>query len=151
MSNQDKTLLYECINSAEGTLFSDSECEFPLDKKIIDNLKQIHDKLRENSDDYEIFYFKDEIDDLWVELLEKSIKCLRYYDKREPFQNQDSNKSPKAYGINDLKAYYDRYSKFEKVLYGTSKFYRDHVIHVFRTWLTGIKLLTKNEGVYLKK
>lgn len=151
MSNQDKTLLYECINSAEGTLFSDSECEFPLDKTIIDNLKQIHDKLRENSDDYEIFYFKDEIDDLWVELLEKSIKCLRYYDKREPFQNQDSNKSPKAYGINDLKAYYDRYSKFEKVLYGTSKFYRDHVIHVFRTWLTGIKLLTKNEGVYLKK
>ena len=150
MSNQDKLFLKECFSEDTKTLFADVKCEFPLDDdvtKILDNLSK---KLKENSDEYEIYQYKDIIDKLWVLLLEKAIKCLRYYDTREPFINS-TGKSPKAYGIKDLKSYYDRYSKFEQVLYGSSKFYRDHVIHVFRTWLIGIHVLTKNDGDYLNQ
>lgn len=35
------------------------------------------------------------------------------------------------------------------MLYGSSRYYRDHVVHVFRTWLTGVVSLTKNRGVFL--
>lgn len=150
MSNKDKNLLTAVLEKDNEKLFSDVKCEFPLDKDVIGLLSKLNDNLPDESDDYEIFRFKDQTDHLWSLLLEKAIKCLRYYDTREPFIEHDEKKSPKAYGIKDLKSYYDKYSKFEQVLYGSSKFYRDHVIHVFRTWLTGIVTLTKNEGEYLR-
>ena len=150
MNNKDKCLLKAALEEDNKKLFTDVECEFPLDQEVVDLLAKLNTDLRDDSDDYDIFSFKDQTNNLWVLLLEKSIKCLRYYDKREPFIESNKKKSPKAYGISDLKSYYDKYSKFEQVLYGSSKFYRDHVIHVFRTWLTGIELLTKNEGDYLK-
>jgi len=75
----------------------------------------------------------------------KNIKTIK------DLTDDKKNKSPKAYGIKDLKSYYEKYSDFERVLYGTGKYYRDHVIHVFRTWITGIWLLTKNGGEYLNK
>lgn len=60
-------------------------------------------------------------------------------------------KCPKAYGIDDLKKYYQRYTKFERVLYGSGQYYRDHVVHVMRTWLSGVELLVRNEGKALKR
>ena len=88
---------------------------------------------------------------LWKLLLEKAIKCLRYYDIREPFLESQGEKKPKAYGIDKLKKYYDKYGEFERILYGSNRYYRDHVIHVLRTWLLGIDLLTKNSGAFLDK
>lgn len=150
MSNQDKLLLKQCFSEDTKKLFTDSKCEFPLDSDVTEILDDLNKELKTTSDEYELYQYKDNIDKLWVLLLEKAIKCLRYYDTREPFINS-TGKSPKAYGIKDLKSYYDRYSKFEQVLYGSSRFYRDHVIHVFRTWLIGIHVLTKNNGRYLKQ
>lgn len=148
MNNQDYRLIDSCISNI-ANLFNDSTHEFPLDNDVIDLLKDLKDRITNDGDDFEIFRYKKETDNLWELLLVKSIICLRYYDTREPFLEKEKN--PKAYGITELKEYYKNYIEFEKVLYGASKYYRDHVIHVFRTWITGIWLLTKNGGEYLQK
>lgn len=149
--NQDCKMLETCTRKDVAALFKGFTCEHPLDKDVIDELKNLHEKLNGSNDDYEIFRYRSITDKLWGTLLEKAIKCLRYYDKREPFQSSGDTKKPKAYGIDDLRNYYKKYAKFEEVLYGSSRHYRDHVIHVFRTWLSGVELLTKNDGNFLKK
>ncbi len=153
MDNQDKQLLEKCVSNIEKGVFNETECDtFPLDKEVITVLKELNSKLDNGDDDYELFRYRDTTDKLWSLLLEKSIICLRYYDKREPFSSDNTkSKKPKAYGINELNEYYKKYSEFERVLYGSGKYYRDHVIHVFRTWLVGVSLLTKNNGEYLDR
>ena len=148
MNNQDNWFLKRCIKNIK-TVFPNPKCEFPLDEEIEKRLQELKNNIRENSDDFEIYRFKEKTDELWELLLKKAIICLRYYDTREPFIK--NNKTPKAYGINELKEYYNNYIEFEKVLYGAGKYYRDHVIHVFRTWLTGVWLLTKNKGDYINR
>ena len=147
MNNQDKKLITACINENAIKLFSTS-CEHPLDNDVVSQLKNLNEKLRDDDDDYQIYRHRKIVDQLWGSLLEKAIKCLRFYDTREPFTDK-AEKTPIAYGIEDLKKYYEQYSDFERVLYGTGKYYRDHVIHVFRTWLSGVELLTKNDGTCL--
>lgn len=149
--NRDRKMLKAYAGKEVTRLFEDIPCEHPLDKDVIGELIRLYEKLKDNDDDYEIFRYRDITDKLWGTLLEKAIKCLRYYDQREPFQGSEETKRPKAYGIDDLRNYYKKYAKFEEVLYGSSRHYRDHVIHVFRTWLSGVELLTKNEGDCLKK
>ena len=61
------------------------------------------------------------------------------------------SKHPVAYGVDDLKDYFEKYIEFEKMLYGGGKYYRDHVIHVFRVWLLGLDLLLANNAEYLEK
>lgn len=149
--NQDRKMLEACTGSQVTAMFEEFPCEHPLDEAVIGDLKILYEKLEDQDDDYEIFRYRDITDKLWGTLLEKAIKCLRYYDQREPFRGSDGTKKPKAYGIDDLRNYYKKYAQFEEVLYGSSRHYRDHVIHVFRTWLSGIELLIKNEGDCLKK
>jgi len=112
MDNQDKRLIGSCITEIKN-IFSDIECEFPLDKDILEKLQDLCDKIQANGDDFELFRYRSITDNLWSQLLEKAIKCLRYFDKREPFLTDDKkNKSPKAYGIKDLKSYYEKYSDY---------------------------------------
>lgn len=144
MENQDKKIISACITEDVVKLFN-CRCEFPLDADIIDRLKELDTLISDTADDYEIYRHRDIVDELWGALLEKAIKCLRYFDRREPFSKKEK-KTPIAYGIEDLKEYYSQYTEFEKVLYGTGRYYRDHVIHVFRTWLSGVEQLTKNGG-----
>ena len=153
MSNQDYKILGQCTKSSAIKLFSTvgEKCEHPMDKDVIAALNELKNKIGDSDDDYEIFRYRDEANKLWIMLLEKAIKCLRYYDEREPFKDKSEDKKPKAYGIEDIKNYYKEYGEFERVLYGSSRYYRDHVIHVLRTWLSGIGLLTKNKGEYLEK
>ena len=87
---------------------------------------------------------------IWSTLIKKAIICLRYFDKREPFMNQ-FNKKPLAYGVDELASYFEEYTEFERVLYGGVKYYRDHVIHVFRVWMLGINLLLGPDKPYLDK
>ncbi len=151
MANQDKKLINACTADDVAELFSDFQCEHPMDNEIIDRLKQLGKMIRKEDDDYQIFRHRKEIDKLWGLLLEKAIKCLRFYDGREPFQESNKGKSPKAYGLEELKKYYIKYTEFERVLYGANRYYRDHVVHVLRTWLSGIELLTKNNGKCLEQ
>ncbi len=152
MSNQDYKMLEQCTKKTVTDLFNavNEKCEYPMDRDVIAALKKLKNLIGSSEDDYEIFRYRDEADRLWIMLLEKAIKCLRYYDEREPFKEKSDEKKPKAYGIEDIKNYYKKYGEFEQVLYGSSRYYRDHVIHVLRTWLSGIGLLTKNRGEYLR-
>lgn len=120
---------------------------YPLDNAIIGILKDII-KNNNESDQFFLFHKMDKVVELWNTLIEKSIICLRFFDKREPFLENDA-KSPVAYGIKELKKYFDKYIKFENVLYGGAKYYRDHIIHVIRVWLLGINSLLSKECRYL--
>lgn len=121
--------------------------EYPLDADIRNMLDAI--SLRDDDEDFEIFRFFDNLITLWEKLIEKSIKALRFYDKREPFKDYPA-KHPLAYGVEELRNYFDKYIKFETTLYGSSRYYRDHVVHVFRVWILGVSQLLSNDNVLLK-
>lgn len=126
----------------------DISIEYPLDNKIREELDKI--SLRDDDQDFEIFRFFDQLISLWQTLIEKSVKALRYYDDREPFKANPGKKTV-AYGVDDLRTYFDKYVKFEKTLYGSSRYYRDHVVHVFRVWILGITQLFANDNALLKE
>lgn len=122
------------------------ELAYPLDESIKERLEKIQqggiDKITGELS-YEI---NDQIDDLWNVLIEKSIICLRFFDKREPFM--DNGKHQYVYGMDKLNEYHKNYIDFEGVLYGSDAYYRDHVFHVIRVWMLGIYLiLTKNTNI----
>ena len=117
----------------------------PLDEETQSRIKELKSM---EDDEYAIFKKVDEVKSLWKQLVEKSIICLRYFDKREPFL-ENPKKKPQAYGIENLEKYFDNYSAFEDLLYGGSRYYRDHVVHVFRVWLLGVELLLKEKCQYL--
>lgn len=121
--------------------------EYPLDADIRNMLDAI--SLRDDDGDFEIFRFFNNLITLWEKLIEKSIKALRFYDKREPFKDYPA-KHPLAYGVEELRNYFDKYIKFETTLYGSSRYYRDHVVHVFRVWILGVSQLLSNDNVLLK-
>ena len=125
--------------------------EYPLDTDVMNILLKIRKKIRmEDDSEYEIFQSSEAIKELWSKLIEKSIQCLRYYDGREPFKG-NQNKRPLAYGLSNLKKYFDKYIGFESVMYGGVKYYRDHVIHVFRVWLLGMVMLLRSNGALLAR
>lgn len=158
MTNRDLQLLKEIVDTfipdsipkyiKEAFRETTREIEHPLDNEVKDKLNFIKEKMRDEDDDYRIFYFADEIKNIWKLIIQKSIKCLRYFDTREPFIENQS-KRPIAYGVDELSEYFDKYIKFESMLYGGGKYYRDHVIHVFRVWLLGLECLLDGNGDYL--
>lgn len=123
------------------------EPEYPLDQEVRDLLTKITPN--KDDDDFKIYRNLEDIRNLWQKLIRKSIICLRYFDTREPFQRCE-NKKPHAYGVGKLTDYFKEYGDFEEVLYGGAKYYRDHVMHVFRVWFLGIHQLLKNDCCYLK-
>jgi hypothetical protein len=146
MNIDDKYLLDACLGKIQTFLKSEERkigipkklTYHPIDADIIEELQRILTNLGNRND---LYFHVDDVKSLWGLLLEKAIKCLRFFDKREPYQHEDKDKEPVAYGIEDLKRYYDKYCDFEGLLYGSSRFYRDHVLHAFRTWLLGIYIL----------
>lgn len=135
-----------CVNTISTQ--TGATIEYPLDKDIREFLEKI--RIAETDEEYKIFEYSKDIKELWGILIKKSLKCLRYFDSREPFQEK-ANKHPHACGVSDLQNYFEKYSEFETTLYGSSKYYRDHVMHVFRVWLIGVNLLLKDGCKYLKK
>ena len=149
MGNTDKKFLKEIKGKIEAFVSQNAECcskvQHPIDQEIVEMLNKIN---LASGDEFEIFQFTKEVKDLWKTLIKKSIICLRYFDNREPFQDYE-NKKPIAYGINELNKYFESYTDFEQLLYGGVKYYRDHVIHVFRVWMLGIKILLDSKCHYL--
>lgn len=148
MATQDSQLLNRVYENA-NKLPTNSTYEHPLDKSALGYIKEIIDKI-EVGDDYKIYECLDKIKQFWKVLIEKSIICLRYNDKREPFLI-NSKTHPVVYGINELNEYFKKYVEFESLLYGGGKYYRDHVIHVFRVWVLGIDVLLADDLHYLNK
>lgn len=118
---------------------------YPLDAEIIGR-RRSGGVLKELlvGDSHEIPYSQSgRLDGLWERLIDKSICCLRFFDKREPFH--DDHELPiVAYGMDSLRDYRNRYTAFEGLMYGSSPYYRDHVFHVFRVWLLGVFALTQD-------
>lgn len=123
--------------------------EYPLDQEVRNILFDKID-LNKDADNFEIYKRIDIVKELWVSLIKKSIITLRYFDKREPFFN-NQEKYPIAYGVDDLNSYFKKYVDFESALYGGTRYYRDHVVHVFRVWLLGIRLLLNKENKLLEQ
>lgn len=115
-----------------------TEFSHPLD---LDVRKKLESLVIDGKDTMEYSQVK-QLDELWIMLINKSIKCLRFFDKREPFM-ESSDKKPVAYGIDKLRQYHERYASFESLLYGASSYYRDHVFHAVRTWMLGVFCLIK--------
>lgn len=137
----NETSIIRIIAQEEGiTSFS---FDYPLDTEMLDSLKSLKDNL--SPDSYSIYQKSEEVKKLWATLIEKAIKCLRYFDVREPFISSETRRNPIAYGINDLIKYYNAYDDFESLLYGSNKYYRDHLVHAFRTWLLGIYIMLLND------
>lgn len=114
----------------------------PLDENIIGQEGILKKLLSEQ--ETAISYSKaEELDKLWYSLLNKSIICLRYFDKREPFLH-NPDKAIVAYGLDKLEEYHRRYTEFESLMYGSSAYYRDHVFHAIRVWMLGVVCLLKN-------
>lgn len=125
------------------------EVKHSLDKTVIELLNNLNTKMIENKSSDALYQYTDDVIILWKKIVEKSILCLRYFDEREPFK-EFKGKVPVAYGIDGLNNYFDSFTEFESLLYGGSNYYRDHVIHAFRTWLLGLQVLLDNNGKYLK-
>jgi len=145
MNLEDGFLLDEIIKLVIPDVFvSDGQIpakipdDHVLNKKIMDELKRLQSLLSKGGADF--YHLEGDIKKLWIKLVDMSIKCLRFYDPREPFMHIESKK-PETYRIEDLKSYFDQFSDFEGLLYGSNKKYRDHVIHTFRIWLLGVYIL----------
>lgn len=97
---------------------------------------------------------------LWEGLLVDAIHALKARDGREKVQSSayrgtyqvdDEDAKSKArlqnaFGLTELRSYFQDFTEFESVLYGSDRTYRDHVAHVVRVWLTGIYLVAPSAG-----
>lgn len=125
---------------------SELELFYPLDETVMEKLEVLKQRGIDKNTGELSYEINDEIDDLWNMLIEKSIICLRFFDKREPFM--DNGRHQYVYGMDKLNEYHKNYIEFEGVLYGSDAYYRDHVFHVIRVWMLGIYLiLNKNTHI----
>ena len=89
-------------------------------------------------------------------MLVDAIHFLKINDKRErEYFSKTRRKQPwtlmgaeaaainSVYGIEELFGYFKQFSDFESILYGTDKYYRDHVTHPIKVWLIGQHILAK--------
>ena len=84
---------------------------------------------------------------LWSMILQDALLALkkndtREWDKKRSGITYESFFDPTSLGLTDLEKLLKSFSDFESLLYGASPGrYRDHVVHVFRVWITGHGLL----------
>ena len=79
---------------------------------------------------------------LWKKLLSDAITFLKSTDERE-YRTEGTRiqRDVVAFGVQELYRYFEEYRSFEALLYGADRFYRDHIMHVFRVWLIGMWLI----------
>jgi len=85
----------------------------------------------------------DSFPELWKNLLSDAITYLKSTDGRE---QQFGQRDLVAFGVQELHKYFEEYKSFEAMLYGADRFYRDHVMHVYRVWLIGLWLIEQFGG-----
>lgn len=118
-----------------------SSVAHPLDSEALAVLKDLKDSIHDTKN---LSYSKvEKLNSFWGMQITKAIQCLRLFDSREPFK-QAPDKTIVAYGMENLNKYYQSYTDFEGLLYGTNAHYRDHVFHVFRVWLIGLNVIIKH-------
>lgn len=83
---------------------------------------------------------KETLKPIWKNLVANAIIYLKLKDEREKHHDDGD------YGIDELANFFEEYCDFEKLLYGSSDYYRDHVSHVFKVFLLGEYLVRKKLG-----
>lgn len=116
---------------------TENHLQYPLDEVVKRKLKKICDEGIDKGTKELSYEVNDEIDELWNLLIEKSVICLRFFDKREPFMV--NGKEQYVYGMKKLKKYHEDYTDFEGMLYGSDSYYRDHVFHVISEYSRAMK------------
>lgn len=105
-----------------------------------DRSKNLGDSIKALVEKRELHEQKDILENIWKDLVANAIIFLKLNDKREAFHDDGD------YGIDELGDFFEEYCEFEKLLYGSSDFYRDHVSHVFKVFLLGEYLVKKKLG-----
>jgi len=77
---------------------------------------------------------------LWQSLLKSSLMCLKSKDPGD-VKDPDEKYGQQDYGVKELSEYLDSFSHFEGLLYGSSRYYRDHLYHTLKVWLLGSYLM----------
>jgi len=109
-------------------------------KELLENEKKIEESLVKTAE--QGFIPKSQqrkveiIHELWDLFIKEAIYCLRDQDLEDP------NKFKQDFGIIEIKEYFEKFSKFEEILYGTDRYYRDHSLHVIRVFFLGFYLLS---------
>lgn len=81
---------------------TENHLQYPLDEVVKRKLKKICDEGIDKGTKELSYEVNDEIDELWNLLIEKSVICLRFFDKREPFMV--NGKEQYVYGMKKLKS-----------------------------------------------
>ena len=102
--DETKETLADCKQKLDKEFKRTLDFEHPLDSELLKKIDEI--SIQDSDDEYKIFQYIDTVKEIWKLAIEKSIKCLRFFDSREPFLDNDS-KHPVAYGVDDLRKYYD--------------------------------------------
>ena len=105
MANRDSRLFQTHISAETKALFIDfnqnhPNCEFPLENEASPEIVSLYTVIKD-ANEYAIFRHPLETDELWRMLPSKAIKCLRYFDEREPLKN-NIQKKPQIYGFDGL-------------------------------------------------
>ncbi len=101
----------------------------------IDRFSRLKDSIGKLNHEKKLFEQKDLLIKIWKDLVATAVIFLKSKDDRESFHDDGD------YGIDDLGDFFQSYCDFEKLLYGSSEFYRDHVSHVFQVFLLGEKFV----------
>lgn len=112
--------------------------------ECIDEMKYIreHTKnaIKEIKHDYSINVQNEVLLKSWGLLLGDAIIYLKSQDEREIINDE------MRLGLKELCKYIKEFQQFEPIFYGIHKNYRDHIEHVFRTFLLGDYLIRNNIG-----
>lgn len=119
--------------------------EIPFSNDVLNHIAELR-KIADYGGEEELYRHTSIYQDLWIRAITDSIVSLRKNDKRELRNPEDV---PSTFGVEELLTYFKDYTNFEATLYGSTKYYRDHVLHVVRVWLLGIYILT--EGDFIKR
>jgi len=127
----DKTLIDWFKDNYEKITFINIEPEY----ERIGRSSRLKKSIANLITDKKFFTQKEKLICIWKDLVANAIIFLKSKDDRESFHDDGD------YGIDDLGDFFDRYCEFEKLLYGSGEYYRDHVSHVFKVFLLGEKLV----------
>lgn len=117
--------------------------QIPFGTPVFENIKVLLNVVN-YGDEEALYRHLNVYQNIWIESIKEAIIALRMHDTREQRAAEDI---PSTFGVDELMTYFRDYTNFESVLYGSTKYYRDHVLHVVRVWLLGIYILTENNYI----
>lgn len=117
--------------------------QIPFQSAVSENVKVLLAAVN-YGDEESLYRHLNVYQEIWIESIKDSIIALRKHDTREHRAGDDI---PSTFGVDELMTYFRDYTSFESVLYGSTKYYRDHVLHVVRVWLLGIYILTQDNYI----